>query len=358
MSLLLLQDGTTVHGTSFGANTSVEGEVVYMPTLHGYPEILTDKSLHGAIVVFGGTLGAYGVPSASLNDWGFAKFFESESAQIRGVVCSAVATIPSQHIAISTLHTWLEHHEVPGIYGVDVDELYEVLTVKGSLLGRMTQDETAVYTPVSTALQKNILLAVSCPEVQTYVPTVQNRGAVLLYDFGVRNTLLRHLLQQGFTVYRVPHSYDVQLSNLSYQAVILSDGPSDLSYATSSIAQIRSIIARNVPTFAIGFGAHILGAAIGASIIPTSTYSGPNCAAFVENTNHHSVVEALSIQRHALVESSLPVGYSVWWRHASTNVVAGIKHNNLPIYGVYFAADAVQSEAKALALISDFLSAL
>ncbi|HOK50644.1 MAG TPA: carbamoyl-phosphate synthase domain-containing protein, partial [Bacteroidales bacterium] len=48
---LILEDGTVMTGYSFGAETSVAGEVVFNTAMVGYPESLTDPSYKGQILV-------------------------------------------------------------------------------------------------------------------------------------------------------------------------------------------------------------------------------------------------------------------------------------------------------------------
>ena len=60
---LVLEDGTLFKGYSFGAATSVPGEVVFNTAMTGYPESLTDPSYSGQILVITYPLvGNYGVP--------------------------------------------------------------------------------------------------------------------------------------------------------------------------------------------------------------------------------------------------------------------------------------------------------
>ena len=44
---LLLSDGTRFHGTSFGYESPIAGEVVFNTAMTGYPESLTDPSYAG-----------------------------------------------------------------------------------------------------------------------------------------------------------------------------------------------------------------------------------------------------------------------------------------------------------------------
>lgn len=49
--ILLLADGSSYKGTSFGAEKSVAGETVFQTGMVGYPESLTDPSYQGQILV-------------------------------------------------------------------------------------------------------------------------------------------------------------------------------------------------------------------------------------------------------------------------------------------------------------------
>ena len=60
---LILEDGSQFTGTSFGAERSISGEVVFNTAMTGYPESLTDPSYKGQILVLTYPLiGNYGAP--------------------------------------------------------------------------------------------------------------------------------------------------------------------------------------------------------------------------------------------------------------------------------------------------------
>ncbi len=62
-AVLILEDGTTFEGKSFGYEASTSGEVVFNTAMTGYPESLTDPSYEGQILVTTyPILGNYGVP--------------------------------------------------------------------------------------------------------------------------------------------------------------------------------------------------------------------------------------------------------------------------------------------------------
>jgi carbamoyl-phosphate synthase small subunit len=49
---LVLEDGSVWHGTSFGAQGTEIGEVVFNTSITGYQEIMTDPSYKGQFVCF------------------------------------------------------------------------------------------------------------------------------------------------------------------------------------------------------------------------------------------------------------------------------------------------------------------
>ena len=51
-ALLVLEDGTTLHGTAFGAEGESFGEMVFNTAMTGYQEILTDPSYMAQIIAF------------------------------------------------------------------------------------------------------------------------------------------------------------------------------------------------------------------------------------------------------------------------------------------------------------------
>ena len=73
---MYLADGSTpIPGRSFGAATSVSGEVVFNTGMVGYPEALTDPSYRGQILVLTyPMIGNYGVPNDQDEDSGLPKY--------------------------------------------------------------------------------------------------------------------------------------------------------------------------------------------------------------------------------------------------------------------------------------------
>ncbi|MEM2137079.1 MAG: carbamoyl-phosphate synthase domain-containing protein, partial [Candidatus Methanomethylicia archaeon] len=139
-AVLVLEDGSIFYGKGFGCPKTVVGEVVFNTGMVGYPESITDPSYRGQILCFTYPLiGNYGVPRFDLRDyWGLPIHFESDKPHVLGVVVHELCTKPNHWSSGMSLHEWLFHEGVPGIFGVDTRMLTKKLRVKGVMLGALS----------------------------------------------------------------------------------------------------------------------------------------------------------------------------------------------------------------------------
>src|SRR6056297_2436932 len=116
---LILEDGTTFKGKSFGSEQSISGEVVFNTAMTGYPESLTDPSYKGQILVLTYPLiGNYGVPDEEKED-NLHKFYESYALHISGLVITDYSFKHSHWNAKYSLADWLKKYNIPGLYDID-----------------------------------------------------------------------------------------------------------------------------------------------------------------------------------------------------------------------------------------------
>ena len=153
--MLYLADGSSpIEARSFGASTSVSGEVVFNTGMVGYPEALTDPSYRGQILVLTYPLiGNYGVPDETIKDeHGLPLYFESKEIQIAGLVVSSYSWEHSHWAAQKTLSEWLIQYNIPGVYGVDTRALTMKLREHGTLLGRLEVVRVLVVVVIELSL--------------------------------------------------------------------------------------------------------------------------------------------------------------------------------------------------------------
>ena len=127
---LILEDGSSFEGKSFGKELGIAGEVVFSTGMTCYPESLTDPSYKGQILILTYPLiGNYGVPDK--------KYWESEKIQVQGVIISDLTTDPNHHLMQKTLDSWLKEEKIPGIFGIDTRKLTQKLRDRGVMLGKI-----------------------------------------------------------------------------------------------------------------------------------------------------------------------------------------------------------------------------
>ena len=121
---LVLQDGTTFKGKSFGYEKPVAGEVVFNTALMGYPESLTDPSYAGQLMTLTYPLvGNYGVPPFTMEADGIATFMESDRIYASAIIVSDYSEAYSHWNANESLSDWLKREQVPGVTGIDTRQL-------------------------------------------------------------------------------------------------------------------------------------------------------------------------------------------------------------------------------------------
>ncbi len=96
---VLLEDGTAIAGSGFGASKAVGGEVVFNTGMSGYVETLTDPSYRGQILLLTYPLvGNHGVPPPR-KPHSLERPFESDRIQVQGLIVQSYVACYSHHAA-------------------------------------------------------------------------------------------------------------------------------------------------------------------------------------------------------------------------------------------------------------------
>ena len=252
---LILDDGSRFQGKSFGYDKSVAGEVVFNTAMMGYPESLTDPSYVGQIMVLTYPLvGNYGVPSREEAPNGLSRFMESDRIHPEAIVVSDYSYEYSHWNAQCSLAEWLKEEKVVGVTGIDTRALTKLLREKGSMKGKIILEGDEDIPFVDPNLE-NLVARVSCPEVITYGEG-EGKKRVVLIDCGVKDNIIRCLLNRGVTVIRVPWDYD--FSTIDYDGLFISNGPGDPNMCETTVSHIRKALEGTKPICGICMGNQLL----------------------------------------------------------------------------------------------------
>ena len=366
MPRLILQDGTEYRGNAFGAPVDGVGETVFSTGMVGYPESMTDPSFRGQILVCTYPLvGNYGVPTEERNAHGFSANFESENIHVAGLVVAQVSEVHSHQAAVSSLDSWMSHHGVPGITGIDTRALTKKLREHGVMLGRIEQDGSPAGA-FEDPNQRNLVAEVSCTEPVTYEPENASGVTVVAYDCGMKRNIIRSFLRRGVRVVRVPWNYDLANHGDPYDGLFISNGPGDPTSCAPTIEAIRFAMAKGVPTFGICLGNQLMALAAGGETFKLPYgHRGMNQPCVETCDREGNVCDPskqrclITSQNHGFaVKDALPAGWQVWFRNANDGTVEGIRHDSGKFFAVQFHPEATPGPEDANYLFDDFIGAL
>ena len=352
---LVLSDGTTFHGQSFGYDKPVAGEVVFNTAMMGYPESLTDPSYAGQLMVLTYPLvGNYGVPPFTFESNGIPTFMESDKIYASAIIVADYSTCYSHWNAKESLADWLKREQVPGITGIDTRELTKVLREHGVMMGQILFDDQPDNIPEANYEGVNFVDQVSCKQILHY-----NEGAgkrVVLVDCGVKANIIRCLVNRGVEVIRVPWNYDY--TDMDFDGLFLANGPGDPDTCEDAVRIIRKQMdASRKPICGICMGNQLLAKAAGASIYklkyghrshnqPVRMVGTEKC--YVTSQNHGYAVNAKTLNAD--------------WQELFVNMNdgsnEGIRHKTLPWFSSQFHPEACSGPVATEFMFDKFIETL
>jgi carbamoyl-phosphate synthase small subunit len=334
-------------------------EVVFTTNMSGYQEVFTDPSYRGQIVVMTAPMiGNYGVN---------AEDPESVRPQVSGIVVRELSKSYSNWRAGGDLQGYMRQSRIPILHDVDTRRLTRHLRTVGVLRGVIGGGDA----PSAEAVAE----LEACPSmsgldlaslVTTASPYSWGPGDaathIVAYDYGIKRNILRLFENRGCRVTVVPATTSAAAALAeSPDGVFLSNGPGDPEAVAYAPGVIREIARRDVPIFGICLGHQLLGLTFGGK-----TFKLP----YGHRGGNHPVKEIgpdrvlITSQNHGFAvegtESGIPGAPDLRVTHVNLNdrSIEGLRHSQMPIFGVQFHPEAAPGPHDAVPLFDDFMRAV
>ncbi|GAA0836943.1 MULTISPECIES: glutamine-hydrolyzing carbamoyl-phosphate synthase small subunit [Marinomonas] len=274
-AILALEDGTVFKGVSIGADGSSTAEVVFNTSMTGYQEILTDPSYARQMV----TLTYPHIGNTGVN----SEDEESNNVWCEGLIIRDLPLVASSWRSEESLDSYLKRKGVVGIADIDTRKLTRILREKGAQAGCIMAGENLDEAAAIAAAKgfpglKGMDLAKEVSAKESYQWTESTWDLVkghttpesfdfhvVAYDFGVKQNILRMLVERGCRLTVVPAQTPASdVLALNPDGVFLSNGPGDPEPCDYAIQAIKEILETDIPVFGICLGHQLLALASGA----------------------------------------------------------------------------------------------
>jgi len=340
-ALLALEDGTIFSGKSIGVNGATSGEVVFNTAMTGYQEILTDPSYFKQLVTL--TYPHIGNTGTNKSD------FESPRAFAAGLIIRDLSPIASSWRKENDLGSFLKTQNIVAIADIDTRKLTNHIRSNGALRGCIINSELDEQSAIKKALEFPGLSGLDLAKaVTTDTPYNWNKGQqdiygskkerpsihfhVVAYDFGIKQNILRLLVDHGCRVTVIPAMTTAEeVLSMKPDGVFLSNGPGDPEPCVYAISAIQKLLKQKIPIFGICLGHQLLALASGAKTIKMKFgHHGANHP--VQDVKTGQVL--ITSQNHGFTvdENTLPNSVNVTHRSLFDQSLQGIELKDFPAF--------------------------
>ncbi|MFP9133380.1 glutamine-hydrolyzing carbamoyl-phosphate synthase small subunit [Shewanella algae] len=343
-ALLVLEDGSVFSGTAIGADGIAVGEVVFNTSMTGYQEILTDPSYSRQIV----TLTYPHIGNTGTND----EDTESDAVHACGLIIRDLPLLASNFRNQQSLSDYLKANKVVGIADIDTRKLTRILREKGAQAGCILVGEQDVDKALAAAKAfpglKGMDLAKEVTTDKSYTwrkgtwrlesglpvdtPESELKYKVVAYDYGVKQNILRMLVDRGCDVTVVPAQTPAsEVLAMAPDGVFLSNGPGDPEPCDYAIKAIQQILETDIPVFGICLGHQLLALANGAKTLKMKFgHHGANHP--VSDIDQGTVMITSQNHGFAADEATLPANIRVTHKSLFDGSLQGIHLTDKPAF--------------------------
>lgn len=347
-AILALEDGTIFEGENFGIEGEVIGEIVFNTGMTGYQEVLTDPSNYGQIVTMTYPLiGNYGI---NIDD------IESDKPWLKGFIVRELCNNPSNWRCVETLDQYLKRNNIIGIQGIDTRQLTRILRDKGTMKGIISTDPKFKFEDKIDEIKAYVLEnPVKCVTTKEVVHYKGEGPRVALIDLGIKQNIVRTLLNRGCEVYVFPaHTKAEDIMAMNPDGILLSNGPGNPKDCDETISTVRELMGKK-PMFAICLG-HLVAALANNADTEKLEYGHRGSNHPVKDLEKDLTYITSQNHGYIIVESSLDKNrIEVSHRNMNDGTIEGLRYKDMPLFTVQFHPEASPGPKDTAYLFDEFI---
>ena len=324
---LVLEDGTVARGTAIGARGLTGGELCFNTSMTGYQEIMTDPSYYGQLMMMTYPhIGNYGASDIDM---------EAEEPMVAGFIVRSFTERHSNRQADETLDEFMRRYDLVGIAGVDTRALVRHIRDKGVMNAVISSDELDDDVLLERAQDwpkmDGLELASKVTTDSDYVYCEGSGPRIAVYDFGVKQNILRSFRARGATVRVVPG--DTPLDEVlawDPDGLFFSNGPGDPRAMNEAVDRVGRALDTGLPVFGICLGHQLMSLAQGFDVYKMFVgHRGANHP--VKNLDTERVEVTTQNHGFAVEENSIDEGKArVTHVNLNDDTVEGLRFKTFP----------------------------
>ena len=262
-AILLLADGTLLHGKAFGKIGTATGEICFNTGMTGYQEVFTDPSYYGQVVIMNTVhTGNYGTRIGDV---------ESDSVKVKAVIGRNLEEKYSRFMADKSLQEYFEAEGIVAIDEVDTRALVAYIRNNGAMNVIISSDEKDIE-----VLRKQLEAVPDMDgcELASQVSTKtaytagkeDSKMRIAALDFGIKKNILNCLVERDCHIKVYPAKTTLaEMESFNPNGFFISNGPGDPAPMHYAVNTVQEIMAKNYPLFGICLGHQLLALANGIS---------------------------------------------------------------------------------------------
>ena len=279
--------------------------------------------------------------------------FESDGVKVSAYICKSLCEVPSNFRCEGDLDTFFKEKNVTCLCGIDTRALTKTLRECGSLNGIIVENFDDVnYDELKAYKVSNAVENTTCKE--KYEAGEGNK-TVVVYDFGVKRSLIQKFTDKGAIVVVVPATTPAEdVIKMNPSGIVLSNGAGNPDDCMALAENVKKLFESGIPMLGVGLGHQIMALSQGfkceklknghrgANIPVKSTETG---RVYITSQNHGYAVVGDSVDTSKAVIS---------FYNINDKSCEGLEYKNAPAFSLQFYPDGANGLCDTTFLLDKF----